>query len=93
MQVTSPPRWFTIVSSATGGLTGLAIADDELALTATDRDHRVDRLDPVWSGSFTGWRETMPGALSSMRRFSVLAIGPLPSIGRPSAFTTRPRKP
>src|SRR4029079_8553950 len=28
-----------------GGLAGLAIADDQLALTAADRDHRVDRLD------------------------------------------------
>ena len=28
-----------------GGLAGLAVADDELALTAADRDHRVDGLD------------------------------------------------
>src|SRR5207249_740678 len=28
-----------------GGLAGLAIADDELALAATDGNHRVDRLD------------------------------------------------
>src|SRR5690606_25914525 len=27
------------------GLAGLAVADDELALTAADRDHRVDRLE------------------------------------------------
>src|SRR5262245_19548461 len=27
------------------GLAGLAVADDQLALAATDRDHRVDRLD------------------------------------------------
>ena len=26
-------------------LAGLAVADDQLALTSTDRDHRVDRLD------------------------------------------------
>ena len=43
-------------------------------------------LMPVCSGSFTGWRATMPGALSSMRRVSVVSIGPLPSIGWPSAF-------
>src|SRR3989338_1930786 len=28
-----------------GGLPGAAVADDELALAAPDRDHRVDRLD------------------------------------------------
>ena len=28
-----------------GGLAGLAVADDELALAAADRDHRVDGLD------------------------------------------------
>ena len=28
-----------------GGLAGLAVADDQLALTATDRGHRVDGLD------------------------------------------------
>src|SRR5262249_39755808 len=28
-----------------GGLAGLAVADDELALTAADRDHRIDGLD------------------------------------------------
>ena len=28
-----------------GGLAGLAVADDQLALTAADRGHRVDRLD------------------------------------------------
>jgi hypothetical protein len=29
-----------------GGLAGLAVADDELALAASDGDHRVDGLDP-----------------------------------------------
>src|SRR5207249_1133264 len=48
-------------------------------------------LMPVWSGSFTGWRTTMPGAFSSMRRLALVLMGPLPSTGRPSAFTTRPR--
>ena len=28
-----------------GGLAGLAVADDQLALAAADRDHRVDGLD------------------------------------------------
>ena len=30
---------------AIGGLAGLAVADDQLALAAADRGHRVDRLD------------------------------------------------
>ena len=29
-----------------GGLAGAPVADDQLALAAADRDHRVDRLDP-----------------------------------------------
>ena len=47
-------------------------------------------LMPVWSGSCTGLRPTMPGAWTSMRRCVSDAIEPLPSIGWPSAFTTRP---
>ena len=34
-----------IVSIAIVGLAGLAVADDQLALAAADRGHRVDRLD------------------------------------------------
>ena len=34
-----------MVSEASVGLTGLAVADDQLTLTAADRDHGVDRLD------------------------------------------------
>src|SRR4051794_23427073 len=50
-------------------------------------------LMPVCSGSFTGWRCTTDGACSSRTRDSVDAISPLPSSGRPSGSTTRPRKP
>ena len=46
MHFTPSPFWARIVSIATGGLAGLAVADDELALTATDRGHGVDGLDP-----------------------------------------------
>ena len=49
-----------------GGLAGLAVADDQLALTAPDRDHGVDRLDSGLSGSLTGRRSTTPGARRSM---------------------------
>ena len=44
-------------------------------------------LIPVCSGSLTGWRPTMPGAWTSIRRVSVVLIGPLPSSGSPNAFT------
>jgi len=47
-------------------------------------------LSPVWSGSFTGWRSTTPGARRSIGAKVVVRMGPLPSIGWPRAFTTRP---
>jgi hypothetical protein len=45
---------------------------------------------PVCSGSFTGDRSTTPGAMRSISRLCFDTIGPLPSIGWPSALTTRP---
>src|SRR5262249_7677629 len=50
-------------------------------------------LIPVWSGSYTERRATMPGALSSTRRRSLERISPRPSIALPSAATTRPTSP
>ena len=47
-------------------------------------------LMPVCSGSFTGWRTMMPGAGDSTLRVVVALMSPMPSIGRPSASTTRP---
>ena len=47
-------------------------------------------LMPVCSGSFTGWRSAMPGALNSSGRRCGVSIAPLPSSGRPSGSTTRP---
>ena len=47
-------------------------------------------LIPVWSGVSTGWRVITPGATFSTGANSFVSIGPLPSIGSPSAFTTRP---
>jgi hypothetical protein len=47
-------------------------------------------LMPVWRGSFTGCLTMMPGASDSTRRDIVVLISPSPSIGRPSASTTRP---
>ena len=45
MQTRPLPFWLMIVSIGDGGLAGLAVADDQLALAAADRDERVDRLD------------------------------------------------
>ncbi len=47
-------------------------------------------LMPVCSGSLTGERSTTPGAMRSMGIDCLVAIGPLPSMGWPSALTTRP---
>ena len=47
-------------------------------------------LMPVCSGSRTGCRPAMPGAMNSTGRRSVVTIGPLPSSGLPSGSTTRP---
>src|SRR6185369_15319142 len=49
---------------------------------------------PVCTGSCTDLRGMMPGAFTSTRRRSAtLVSGPLPSIGSPSGFTTRPSRP
>ena len=47
-------------------------------------------LRPVCIGSLTGLRSTTPGASRSISLNCFDAIGPLPSIGWPSALTTRP---
>ena len=47
-------------------------------------------LRPVCIGSRTGWRSTTPGAMRSIGEVCLVRIGPLPSIGWPSALTTRP---
>ena len=47
-------------------------------------------LKPVAMGSRTGWRSMMPGARRSTGKVSVVAMGPLSSMGWPSALTTRP---
>ena len=47
-------------------------------------------LRPVCIGSRTGWRSTTPGAMRSIGETCLVRIGPLPSIGWPSALTTRP---
>ncbi len=50
-------------------------------------------LRPVCTGSCTERRGMMPGALTSTRVRVTSLSGPLPSIGLPSASTTRPSSP
>ena len=45
---------------------------------------------PVCSGSLTGWRSRMPGALNSTGRRLPLLTSPLSSTGTPSGLTTLP---
>src|SRR5258706_11184984 len=46
---------------------------------------------PVCTGCETDWRAITPGATFSMTSVSLALTGPLPSMGWPSEFTTRPR--
>src|SRR5262245_50622305 len=48
-------------------------------------------LSPVWGGWLPSCRWTTLGACTSRKRRSVALISPLPSTGRPSGSTTRPR--
>ncbi len=47
-------------------------------------------LMPVCIGSFTDLRSTTPGAMRSTGLYRFDVIGPMPSMGCPSALTTRP---
>ena len=59
-----------------------AVADDELALAAADRDHRVDRLDAGLQRLLHRLAlRRRPGALNSSGRVSFVSIGPAPSSG------------
>src|ERR671918_405204 len=91
MQITSPPRWFRIVSIA------IAVLPVERSPMISSRWPRpigiIESIAfrPVCSGSFTPWRLITPGALNSSGRRSLVSIGPRPSSGLPSGSTTRPR--
>ncbi len=47
-------------------------------------------LMPVFIGSVTDWRAITPGARRSTGKNLSVLMGPLSSMGCPSAFTTRP---
>ena len=74
-----------------GGLAGLAVADDQLALAAADRNHGVDGLDAGLQRLLHRLAVDHAGrdALDGVE-LRWLSIGPLPSMGMPSASTTRP---
>jgi hypothetical protein len=55
-----------------GGLAGLTVADDQLALAAADGIRASMAFRPVCIGSCTDLRGMMPGALTSTRRRSVV---------------------
>jgi hypothetical protein len=73
------------------GLAGLPVADDQLALAAADRHHAVDRLETRLQRLLHRLAVDDAGG-EALDRQELLArrSGPLPSIGCPSAFTTRP---
>jgi hypothetical protein len=91
MQMTPVSFWLMIASSATAVL---PVPRSPMISSRWPRPMGIIEsmaLMPVCSGSFTGWRSTMPGATTSMKRRASAAISPRPSIGLPSASTTRPR--
>ena len=74
-----------------GGLAGAAVADDQLALAAADRDHRVDRLD----AGLERLLHRLPDDDARRDHLDLAARHarddrPRPSTGSPSASTTRP---
>ncbi len=74
-----------------GSLAGLAVADDELALAAANRDHAVDGLEASGHGLAHRLAGDDAGGepLYAAESPSVM-MGPLSSMGWPSALTTRP---
>src|SRR5580765_593922 len=90
MQITFWPRWLMIVSTATAVL---PVWRSPMMSSRWPRPMGTMpsiAFRPVCSGSFTGLRSTTPGASRSIGMNCFEAIGPLPSIAWPSAFTTRP---
>ena len=73
-----------------GGLAGLTVTDDQLALATTDGTMASTDLRPVCTGWDTDLRQITPGATFSIGSDSLALIGPLPSIGWPRELTTRP---
>ena len=90
MQSTPLPFWLMMVSDA---MVVLPVWRSPMISSRWPRPMGIMEsmaLMPVCSGSLTGWRSMMPGAGLSMGRNSVVSMGPAPSMGWPSALTTRP---
>ena len=90
MQRRSLPFWLMIVSIATAVL---PVWRSPMISSRWPRPIGIIAsiaLMPVCTGVFTLWRVITPGATRSMSRILSVMIGPLPSIGWPSALTTRP---
>ena len=90
MQIRFLPFWLMIVSIA---MAVLPVWRSPMISSRWPRPIGIIEsmaLMPVWTGVFTFWRLTTSGAMRSTGRNSVVSIGPLPSIGWPTALTTRP---
>src|SRR6056297_1898326 len=85
-------RWFRIVSIA---IVVLPVCRSPTISSRWPRPIGTSAsiaLMPVCNGSSTGPRSMMAGGRRSMRRRSVVWIGPASSSGRPAASTTRPSR-
>ena len=90
MQTRPLPFWLMIVSIA---IAVLPVWRSPMISSRWPRPIGISAsmaLTPVWTGVSTDLRTMTPGAMRSTGRLAVAAIGPLPSIGRPSGSTTRP---
>src|SRR5512139_1502192 len=90
MQTRSISRWLMIVSTA---IAVLPVCRSPMISSRWPRPIGIIEsiaFSPVCTGSRTGWRATTPGAIRSIGAKRSVRTGPLPSIGCPSGFTTRP---
>ncbi len=90
MQVRSLPFWLMIVSIATAVL---PVWRSPMISSRWPRPIGTIAsmaLRPVCTGWLTDLRQITPGATFSITSVSFASTGPLPSMGCPSAFTTRP---
>src|SRR6478672_7630140 len=74
MQITSWPRWLRIVSTQ---IAVFPVVRSPMISSRWPRPIGIIEsiaFRPVWSGSFTGWRWTTPGALNSSGRRSAAAV-------------------
>ena len=81
MQTTPLPFWLMMVSMA---MAVLPVWRSPISSSRWPRPMLTMAsmaLMPVSSGSRTGFRSTTPGAMRSMGPYSLVAMGPLPSMG------------